>query len=61
MKRLAARASLQRPYDDQIITPRQLYEWAQHDIPTVTFNYCTQEQYDEEKSLLEENSNSADP
>ena len=54
MKRLAARASLQRPYDDQIMTPRQLYEWAQHDIPTVTFNYCTQEQYDEEKSLLEE-------
>ena len=36
------------------MTPRQLYEWAQHDIPTVTFNYCTQEQYDEEKSLLEE-------
>ena len=55
MKRLAARASLQRPYDDQIMTPRQLYEWAQHDIPTVTFNYCTQCcQYDEEKSLLEE-------
>ena len=38
----------------RIMTPRQLYEWAQHDIPTVTFNYCTQEQYDEEKSLLEE-------
>ena len=54
VKRLAARASLQRPYGDQIMTHRQLYEGAQHDIPTVTFNYCTQEQYDEEKSLLEE-------
>jgi hypothetical protein len=28
VKQLAARASLQRPYDSQIMTPQQLYEWA---------------------------------
>ena len=28
VKRLAARASLQRPYNDQIMTPRQLFDWA---------------------------------
>ena len=29
IKRLAARASLQRPYHEQIMTPRQLYEFAE--------------------------------
>ena len=28
VKRLAARASLQRPYKQQIMTPLQLFEWA---------------------------------
>ena len=28
VNRLATRASLQRPYDHQIMTPRLLYEWA---------------------------------
>ena len=28
VKRLAARASLQQPYEYQIMTPHQLYEWA---------------------------------
>ena len=33
VKRLAARASLQRPYEQQIMTPRQLFEWAIENIP----------------------------
>jgi hypothetical protein len=28
IKRLARKASLQNPYEEKIITPRQLYEWA---------------------------------
>lgn len=28
VKRLAARASLQRPYNDQLMTPHQLFDWA---------------------------------
>ena len=53
VKRLAARASLQRPTDDQIMTPFQLYKWASENIPAVTFNYCTTTEYDIEKSFLE--------
>jgi hypothetical protein len=54
VKRLAAKASLQRPYEDQIMTPFQLYEWASKNIPSVTFVYCTTEEYEREKSFLED-------
>ena len=53
VKRLAAKASLQRPYEDQIMMPFQLYEWASKNIPSVTFVYCTTEEYEREKSFLE--------
>ena len=53
VKRLAARASLQRPYEEQIMTPLQLYEWASKAIPSVDFAYCTIEQYQSEKAVLE--------
>ena len=53
VKRLATKASLQRPYEDQIITPLQLYQWASSSIPGVNFEYCTLEEYDSEKTQLE--------
>ena len=45
---------MQRPYKDQIMTPFQLYEWASKNIPSVTFMYYTTEEYEREKSLLED-------
>ena len=54
VKRLAARASLQRPYDEQIMTPRQLFEWASDNIPAVSFEYCSTEDYKREQTHLEE-------
>ena len=54
VKRLAARASLQRPYDQQIMTPRQLFEWASDNIPAVSFEYCSTEDYKREQTYLEE-------
>ena len=45
VKRLAAKVTLQRPY--------QLYEWASKNIPSVTFVYCTTEEYEREKAFLE--------
>jgi hypothetical protein len=39
LKRLAARASLQQPYNDQIMTPHQLYEWAQSSIHNLNFDF----------------------
>jgi hypothetical protein len=53
VKRLAARASLQRPYSDQLMTPRQLFDWASTNIPAAYFGYCTSEDYARERSSLE--------
>ena len=54
VKRLAARASLQRPYDAQIMTPRQLYEWAIDNIPSASFQYCSVDDYRREEVMLQE-------
>ena len=43
VKRLAARASLQLPSDQQIQTPLQLYSWAQQNIEGISFYYASQE------------------
>ena len=48
MKRLAARASLQRPYDQQIMTPRQLFDWAAENVPDTFFQYCSLDDYKKE-------------
>ena len=53
VKRLAARASLQRPYSDQIMTPRQLFDWATINISTVHFDYCSSDDYKAEHDFLE--------
>ena len=41
VKHLAARASLQRPYDQQTMTPRQLFDWAAENVPATFFQYCS--------------------
>lgn len=35
LKRLASKASLQRPLDNQILTPKDLYDWASQSMKTV--------------------------
>ncbi|CAM1301229.1 Uncharacterised protein r2_g1101 [Pycnogonum litorale] len=45
VKRLAARASLQRTYNQLILTPEQLYEFAVQAIPSVNFSFLTTEQH----------------
>ena len=54
VKRLVARASLQRPYSEQIMTLRQLFDWASASTPAVHFDYYTKEEYLGEKHFLEE-------
>ena len=34
-KRMATKASLQRPYQDQIQTPHKLYEFAKQNVPSL--------------------------
>ena len=53
MKRLAARASLQKPYNQQIMSPTQLYQWAKENIPATVFRYCSTEEYEVVKQELE--------
>lgn len=57
MKRLAAKASLQKPYEDQIMTPFQLYQWSSSNITGISFHYCSLEEYEAEKNSLEERFN----
>ncbi|GBM24625.1 hypothetical protein AVEN_144376-1 [Araneus ventricosus] len=52
VKRLAAKASLQRPYSEQIMTPHQLFDWAKSNIRNISFAYL-QEEYAAEEKLLE--------
>jgi hypothetical protein len=42
LKMLAAKASLQRPYNEQIMTYHQLYEWAQSSIYNLNFDFVTE-------------------
>ena len=44
LKRLATRASLQRPLNDQIQTPRQLYDWAKDNLCGITSIFCSKEE-----------------
>ena len=54
IKRLAARASLQRPYDQQIITPRHLFEFADSEIDKINCQFATIDQYNQEAELLKD-------
>ena len=53
VKRLAARASLQKPYDQQIMSATQLYQWAKENIPATVFRYCSTGEYEVVKQELE--------
>ena len=48
VKCLAARASLQRAYHSQIMTPCQLLDLAVENIEKVHFKYCTSDDYRQE-------------
>lgn len=44
-KRNAARASLQRPYKNQITTAKELYDWATTRSSNIAFRFCTEGDY----------------
>ena len=53
VKRLATRASLQRPLDNQILTPYQLFEFASQDIFGITSFYVNSETVKKTAAILE--------
>ena len=52
VKRLAAKDSLQRPYCEQIMIPRQLFQFAEDNISGISFFYCTTRDWEEEDKFL---------
>lgn len=54
VKRLASKASLQRPFEDQILTPFQLYLWCTENIKNCNFVYAKIEEHIEEEKALKE-------
>ena len=54
LKRLAARASLQRPYENQILSPIEFFNFCDKDIKQIDVVYTTHDQYQAEAELLEE-------
>lgn len=59
LKRLAARESLRLFYSQQIMTPRQLYEWAKVNISSMHFAYSTTQHYKDEEIILKDRKLSA--
>ena len=54
VQRTAAKASLQRPIDDQILTPIQLYQFVSSEIKGIHFDFATSADHKEEKRFLKE-------
>ena len=42
-----------RSYNDQLVTPYQLFDWACNNIPATYFMYCRNKDYVREQSSLE--------
>ena len=53
LKRMAAKASLQRPNKNQILNAKKLYELASNEIAGMSFCYVTNEEYNEEEKFLQ--------
>lgn len=53
VKRLAARASLQRSSEDQITNAEELYNWAKSHFESIAIEYTPQKEYDEAKEFLQ--------
>jgi hypothetical protein len=53
VKRLAAKASLQRPYEEQILTAQQLYTFVKDNITNIKCHFLTNEDHKKEILLLQ--------
>ena len=54
MKWLATKASLQRPYNDQIMMPLELFRSCQDNIKSIQFIFSTNEEYSHEEIFLKQ-------
>ena len=54
VKRLATLASLKRPFDNHILTARELFQWSKDNIPSCTFHYTPTSHHDEDMAKLKQ-------
>lgn len=59
VKRLAARASLQRPYSDHITTPAELFTWIKQNIAGIDTVFVSQQEVKQEATVLNDRLSSA--
>lgn len=52
LKKAFRKASLQWPYNDQVMTPHQLYKWAQSNTNNICSDTVTENEYKEEEGLF---------
>lgn len=52
VKREARRASLQRPLDDQITSPRHLFDWCLENLTNCNFQFLTEKDHNDEEEFL---------
>jgi hypothetical protein len=52
MKRLASKASLQRPYNNQILTPQEFFKFCEENIENIKFKFATNSDYSHDERLL---------
>lgn len=52
VKRLASRASIQRPYEDQMMTPHELFLWAERNITGITVFWVPDNAVQDRKAKL---------
>ena len=61
LKRLAARSSLQRPYEEQIMTPKDLFDWAEKNLTSSFFTFVPNEEVERERNFLKHRYNGLRP
>ena len=54
VKRWAAKASLQRPYNEQIMTPQQLFDFVRENISGINTLYCSMDKWKNKADILED-------
>ena len=54
VKRLAAKASLQWPYNEQIMTPQQLFDFVRENISGINTVYCSMDEWKNEADILKD-------
>lgn len=57
LKKLAAKASLQKPLNNKILTAKDIYDWAKSGQSAMHYEYCTNDEYNKSTEHIEKYKN----